>query len=266
MNRKRWTKVGALALFIAGVALAGGCPCVIPGNGGNEDTAVQMTPFSGRFGYYLEGRYNFTGALTKQALTDPNWVLEGTFNFPTTGYTVRQPDVRVAESFPEQVTVTITVTPPPPGAIVAQVITPVTVTANIPASNQAQFKIYIVDAGGSANSDRIEVLLHKEEDDWRFIPDETNPVLLITCPSGIGSAVVYYRAAGHPAILSIGLAYGPGHPFDRLEGIEVIGPDGKKWSGLPTSLHADSLRFSIPEAVFDSGNHLFTVNWVDMYR
>jgi len=265
MNGKQWFNRTFLALLACGAFLAAGCPCVISGNG-NEDTAVRMTPFSGRFGYLLEGRYDFTGTLTKEALTDPNWVLEGTLTFPTTGYTVRQPDVRVAESYPEQVTVTITVTPPAPGTIVAQATLPVQVTADIAASNEAKFSIHIVDEGGSTDTGAPEVLLHKEEDDWQFLPDEINPVLLVTCPSGIGSAVVYYQPAGSAPTLSIGLAYGPEQPFPRLEGVDVTGPDGKKWSGLTTSPQPDGLRFTIPETVFEAGNHLFTISWVDMYR
>jgi Ca2+-binding EF-hand superfamily protein len=112
------------------------------GEGEGQDVLVQMTPFSGRFGYGLEGPYGFVGALTKQALTDPAWHLEGDFSFPTAGYMVSDPVVTVAESYPEQVYVAINVIPPT--CPVPQVVTHVSITAEIPASNEAQFAIHII--------------------------------------------------------------------------------------------------------------------------
>ncbi len=110
----------------------------------DPETVVRLVPFSGRFGYSLEGPYGFTGSLTKEELTDADWCLEGEFSFPTAGYAVSDPVIRVAESYPEQVSVVITVTPPAADSSVAQVITHVTVTATITASNEALFSIEIV--------------------------------------------------------------------------------------------------------------------------
>ncbi|MFH0824446.1 MAG: hypothetical protein V2B18_16960 [Pseudomonadota bacterium] len=110
----------------------------------DPETVVLLIPLSGRFGYSLEGPYGFTGSLTKEAITDADWCLEGDFNLPTAGFAVSEPVVRVAESYPEQVFVTITVTPPAPDSVVAQVITQVPVTAVITASNEAVFTIEIV--------------------------------------------------------------------------------------------------------------------------
>lgn len=129
--------IAVLILFAAATA---GCPCPCHNNAN-----VEMTPFSGRFGYGLEGPHDFVGALTKEALTDANWSLEGEFTFPTGGYTVGEPEVMIAESYPEQVRVTIEVTPPAPGTIVTQVVTKVPVSAQIPASNEATFRIEVVD-------------------------------------------------------------------------------------------------------------------------
>ena len=141
MRPEKLTTITVVSAAVFAALLSTGCPCPRC-----NDTLVQMTPFSGRFGYYLEGPYNFVGSLTKENLTDQNWRLEGEFAFPTSGYTVGEPDVRIMESFPEQVFVTIEVTPPPPRLCVIQVITNVTVTAAIPASNQAQFTIHITTA------------------------------------------------------------------------------------------------------------------------
>lgn len=140
--------IGLFLWLAGGMFLAGGCPCITPGNGSNDGESVRLTPYADRLGYALEGPHDFVGSLTKQDVDDPEWHLEGDFTFPTAGYTVDEPDIRVAESYPEQVFVTITVTPPAPGSIVAQVITHVPVTADIAASNLAQFRILIVEVDG----------------------------------------------------------------------------------------------------------------------
>ncbi len=112
------------------------------GEGEGLDVLVKMTPFSGRFGYGLEGPYGFVGSLTKQELTDPAWRLEGDFSFPTAGYVISSPVVTVAESYPEQVYVAINVIPPSGAA--PQVVTHVSITAEIAASNEAQFAIHVI--------------------------------------------------------------------------------------------------------------------------
>lgn len=109
----------------------------------DEGELVRMTPLSGLFGYGLEGPYGFAGSLTKQEPTDPTWRLEGDFNFPTAGYLVEEPVVHILESYPEQVWVSIGIIPPPPGDPVAQVLTSVHVSVDIPASNEARFAIIV---------------------------------------------------------------------------------------------------------------------------
>jgi len=124
-------------------ALALGCPSSCGPGTCSPRTTVELIPFSGRYGYGLEGPYNFAGALTKDSLDDECWKLEAQFVFPTTGYQVAEPEIRIAESYPEQVSIILHVTPPPEGAMVAQVLTTVPVTAEIPASNRAEFCVCV---------------------------------------------------------------------------------------------------------------------------
>jgi hypothetical protein len=136
-------------LFRAGLALlvvlvAGGCPPKDCGQGNETTTDVTMTPFSGRFGYGLSGPIGFVGTLTKDQLTDPAWHLEGSFSVPTGGYAVEAPEIIVAESYPEQVSVTLRVTVPAPDAIVTQMAGVIPVAADITASNEAKFTIQII--------------------------------------------------------------------------------------------------------------------------
>jgi len=117
------------------------CTCVSELDCDTSD--IQMTNLSGRYGYGLSGEHDFTGSLIKEALTDAEWHLDGKFTFPTGGYAVREPQVSIQESYPEQVSVTLKVIQPAPDSIVTQVITVVPVSLEIPASNQAQFTLKI---------------------------------------------------------------------------------------------------------------------------
>lgn len=131
------TKLICTLLVALFAGILSGCPC------GTGSTPVQMTAFSGRFGYYLAGPYGFEGALTKSDINSPTWTLEGTFQFPTSGYSVLGPSILVAESFPEQVTIRMRVLLPPEGSAQLTVITPVTVRYTVDASNQASFNISV---------------------------------------------------------------------------------------------------------------------------
>jgi hypothetical protein len=126
-------------VFTVGVTLSAlaGCPC------GTQTLPVELTPFSGVFGYRLDGPYGFEGRLTKDSLDDADWVLEGTFYFPDSCYTVLGPQIIVRESFPEQVDVTMRVMLPRPDLGCLTVITEVPVSYRIRASNQAQFQIAV---------------------------------------------------------------------------------------------------------------------------
>jgi hypothetical protein len=139
MLGRRWKWAALVLLVVTGAA----CPCILFGTTENRDPLVRMTPFWGQFGYRLEGAYGFAGAATKSELTAPDWRLEGGFCFPTTGYQVSAPEMRVQESYPEHVQVIFTVTPPVPGSAVAPVVTRVPVNAAIAASYNALFTIRI---------------------------------------------------------------------------------------------------------------------------
>ena len=106
-----------------------------------QTSDIQLVNLSGRYGYGLIGDYDFTGTLTKEALTDAEWHLDGQFFFPTAGYAVDEPVVSIQESYPEQISVTIKIIQPSPGSIVAQVITNVPVSLDISASNEAVFSL-----------------------------------------------------------------------------------------------------------------------------
>ena len=125
------------AALVAAALLLSGCPC-------GEEVPAALTAFSGRYGYYVTGPWAFEGALTKEYPDDPEWVLEGAFQFPTSGYRVLAPSVAVAESYPEQVSVRIHVYVPSPGQEVLSVLTEAPLSLTIPASGQAEFDIRFV--------------------------------------------------------------------------------------------------------------------------
>lgn len=125
--------ISVITLAVGAVILSG-CPC------GLEEVG-ELIPLSGPFGYHVTGPWDFQGSLTKEYPGDPEWILQGTFMFPTSGYCVLRPQVTIAESFPEQVHVQILVLTPPPGQPVLQVLTPGSVSVSIPASDGAVFDI-----------------------------------------------------------------------------------------------------------------------------
>jgi len=128
--------IKSFAVLLLTVSLTG-CFCV------PIQAPAIIEPLDTGLGYTIEGSYNFEGVLFKENESDPKWKLEGSFVFNTGGYTVAEPEVVVMESFPEQVAITLTVTPPPFGAIVTQALTEVAVSAEIYASNEADFTVKI---------------------------------------------------------------------------------------------------------------------------
>ena len=130
-------RIALPAMLVGATVLLSGCPC-------GEEVQGELTPFSGRFGYFVAGPWGFEGALTKENLGDPEWTIEGTFQFPSSGYTVLAPEVQVAESYPEQVLIRIRVLTPSPGQVVLPVITEAPVSFTIPASDRAEFDVWFV--------------------------------------------------------------------------------------------------------------------------
>ena len=123
-----------LAGLVLGSCVLAGCPC-------GEEMPVELTPLSGPFGYHVEGPWGLEGTLTKAELTDAVWRLEATFQFPSSGYTLLAPQVMVAESYPEQVSIEIPVLQPE--GVVLPVITERQVVVEVPASNEAEFDIVV---------------------------------------------------------------------------------------------------------------------------
>ncbi len=254
-----------LAMLLAALFL-GGCPRCDCAQGETGNTNVQLTALSGRFGYGLSGPYGFEGSLTKNQLADAAWRLEASFSFPTGGYTVDTPIILVAESFPEQVSVTIKVTPPAPGTIVTQAVTEMPVTADITASNAAVFNIRIVGEGVVSCPDTIQVALKNSGDQWTVDQGATAPRLLITSPSGTGEATVQIDPTCPVNKLLVGLRYKENRPFTSLEGFEVIAQDGRRWASFGVCLCFTFIQIELPEAALTAENGPLTLRWVDTYR
>lgn len=129
----RKTIIAVVALALLGLA---GCYC--------KKDSVTLTPLSGRFGYAFEGPLGLQGTLTKENLADAEWLLEGKFVFPSGGYRILEPEVRVAESHPERVFVKFSVVTPGPNDFVTMAITEEAFSHYVSASNDAFFSVSMV--------------------------------------------------------------------------------------------------------------------------
>lgn len=110
-----------------------------------------------------------------------------------------------------------------------------------------------------------QITLQKPADSWLATESGGETVLLFTCPSGIGSAVIELPAEFAPCRFNVGLRYGPGDPFTRLEGFQVAAGD-QDFSDPPRMDGPLYLEVEIPDEVFDAGVTTLTIHWVDMYR
>lgn len=100
---------------------------------------VQLTGMDSS--YTFDGPYGLKGAL---AYGDRGpWILKGALTFPTGGYTVEGPDVRVLKRLPEHVIITFTVTPPPEDAMVTQALTEEPFRSEIYVSEDATFTMVV---------------------------------------------------------------------------------------------------------------------------
>ncbi|HNR30348.1 MAG TPA: hypothetical protein PKI11_05625 [Candidatus Hydrogenedentes bacterium] len=127
----------AVVVAVLAAVVLSGCPC------GNPDLPVTLIPLSGPFGYAVRGPYGLEGHLTKENLTDAEWRLRGSFQFPNSGYAVLGPEVLVMESYPEQVLIRLRVLLPAPGTITLPVITERPVAVDVAASNEAVFTVVV---------------------------------------------------------------------------------------------------------------------------
>ena len=127
--------------------------------------------------------------------------------------------------------------------------------------------IFLVDCAClPIQSENMAVALKNEKDRYVFIRGGEGAVLLITCPSGIGSVIVTWVATAAPKPFRIGLRYAKGDPFERLEGIHVTSSTGDKWSELPRRSRLGYLEVEIPDAAFDQDPGSMKIDWVDVYR
>ena len=106
-----------------------------------EHTDIPLTVLSGRYGYAFEGPLGLQGTITKASPEDAEWVVEGSFLFPTGGYTLLAPDMEVAESMPEQVFLRLNVLTPSPNAVVTQALEERPFSHRVAASNEAAFTL-----------------------------------------------------------------------------------------------------------------------------
>lgn len=116
------------------------CAVLLPGCV-REHTDITLTALSGRYGYAFEGPLGLQGTITKASLEDAEWVVEGSFLFPTGGYTLLAPDMEVAESMPEQVFLRLNVLTPSPNAVVTQALEEKSFSYRVAASNEAAFTL-----------------------------------------------------------------------------------------------------------------------------
>ena len=141
--------LAAIAAAIAAALGAGPCEPVAPdaGNGGE----ATLEPLADQEGWGVSGPHGFNGTLLwTEDEAGAVWPLEGAFTIPTAGYAVAAPEISVMKSLPEQVRIVLTVTPPPPDAMVAQVITNVPVAAEIAVSRNALFSVEVMETAPGA--------------------------------------------------------------------------------------------------------------------
>ena len=114
---------------------------VLPSGCVREHTDITLTPLSGRYGYAFEGPLGLQGTLTKASLEDAEWVVEGSFLFPTGGHTLLVPEILIAESMPEQIFLRFNVLTPGPNAVVTQALEEKPFSHRLAASNEAAFTV-----------------------------------------------------------------------------------------------------------------------------
>ncbi|HPO14874.1 MAG TPA: hypothetical protein PLI09_15640 [Candidatus Hydrogenedentes bacterium] len=115
-------------------------------------------------------------------------------------------------------------------------------------------------------TENITMSFQKVEDQGTFIHGSDLPVLLITCPSGIGGAAVTFTGPAVPNSFRIGLRYSACEPFRRLEGFQVSRSDGSKWADPPRISRLGYLEVIMPDTAFEQTSGTLSIDWVDMYR
>lgn len=135
---------GMALLLLAWVLLEAGCTYVpFDFNTVGCGEAI-LTRFNDSFGYTLEEETSgFEGTLIKRDVNSRAWDLEGTFHFPTRGYTVGEPEIEIVAAWPEQVYIRIPIWSPKIISFVCNSDTEIPVKATIAAAANAEFKVLI---------------------------------------------------------------------------------------------------------------------------
>ncbi|HNZ49233.1 MAG TPA: hypothetical protein PLY90_11385 [Candidatus Hydrogenedentes bacterium] len=134
-----------LWLLILLPAALSGCSGVCANDDDEQDRTVTITAMEDTLGYTLSAPfYQFSGTLTKESSKDP-WKLKADFYLPNSGCYVSDPEILIAESYPEQVKITLTVNPAPPGMIILPAFFVKSAEAEIQASDEAVFSVVLVD-------------------------------------------------------------------------------------------------------------------------
>ncbi len=130
-----------MTIFICVIGVLALAGCLQSGQGGEVVKDWSTTNVVAESGYRFSGPYDLEATAT---WTDAGgWTVAGSFMFPTAGYVVDGPEIRILKRLPEHVTVGFTITPPNPDAITAQVLTRVPFEESILVSPDATFELVV---------------------------------------------------------------------------------------------------------------------------
>ncbi|NLN92072.1 MAG: hypothetical protein GX130_02025 [Candidatus Hydrogenedens sp.] len=139
------TLLRTLMMFSLTAILLTGCHIVSASDWDTKGENIPLTPLEDGTGYSLYSSvYGLQGTLTKKPDSKEPWKLEGKISLPSSGYNLKEPEILVAESYPEQVSITLTVVPPPRGTIVLPAFFWYSFEAEIQASAEAQFSVKLI--------------------------------------------------------------------------------------------------------------------------
>lgn len=135
-----------LALAVLFVPMISGCVDVSASDDAGRKIDITLTAMEEGSGYSFEHReLGLRGTLTRKEDSKEPWKLEGSITFPSSGYSLKGPEITIAESYPEQVSIKMTVLPPPRGMIVLPALHHQSFKADIAVSDEAAFSMVVYD-------------------------------------------------------------------------------------------------------------------------